>query len=151
MAYRKFAVRVVSAVMVIVQVRARPEQVEPLQPFQVAPAPGTAVTVIAVPLAKLLPVGLLLTLPLPFAFTTNLKLVGGGGATVPVNEAFTAVSAVTVKVHVRAVPMQPPVHPANVEPAAGAAVSVTEVPCKNVDPAGLLLTIPAPVVLTVTL
>jgi hypothetical protein len=68
------------------------------------------------------------------------------------NVAVTAVLALTVMLHVL-VPLQPPVQPANVEPAFGAALSVTTVPlwklALQVDPqlmpAGLLLTVPLPV------
>ena len=69
--YRKFAVTVVSAVIVSVQLRERPEHVAPVHPFHVAPAPGIAVTVTEVPALKLLPGGLLLALPLPFVFITS--------------------------------------------------------------------------------
>ena len=70
--YRKLAVTVVSAVIVTGQLSESPEQVLPVHPFQIAPLAGTAVTVTAVPLTKLLPVGLLLTEPLPLIFITSL-------------------------------------------------------------------------------
>jgi len=64
----------------------------------------------------------------------------------------TALFAVRTTVH-DPVPLQLPVHPANVELVTGAAVRVTEVPLLNVTlhvvpqlmPAGLLVTVPAPV------
>jgi hypothetical protein len=62
----------VSDDIVTVQVKESPVQVEPVHPFHVAPAPGTAVTVTEVPLAKLLPEGLLLADPLPLVFITSL-------------------------------------------------------------------------------
>src|SRR6266545_1873158 len=54
------------------------------------------------------------------------------------------------------VPLHPPVHPANVEPPAGVAVRVTEVPLAKsasqvlpqLIPAGLLVTVPLPVLVT---
>jgi hypothetical protein len=69
-----------------------------------------------------------------------------------VNVAVTEVLLVGVTLQV-AVPVQAPDHPANVEPAFAAAVSVTAVPllklALQVDPqlipAGLLVTVPAPV------
>jgi hypothetical protein len=65
--------------------------------------------------------------------------------------------AVKVTTHVD-VPLQAPDHPVNVEPAAGAAVSVTTVPLLNpalhvvpqLIPDGLLVTIPVPVPAKVT-
>jgi hypothetical protein len=69
-----------------------------------------------------------------------------------VNVAVTEVAAASVTLQVL-VPVQPPDHPANVELAFGAAVSVITVPllkdALHVDPqlmpAGLLVTVPAPV------
>jgi hypothetical protein len=49
------------------------------------------------------------------------------------------------------VPLQPPpLQLVNVEPVAGVAVSVTTVPSANVEPVGLLLTVPAPTVVTLS-
>lgn len=56
------------------------------------------------------------------------------------------------------VPVQPPLHPVNVEPALAAAVSVTDVPPEKLDeqfepqliPLGALVTVPAPAPALVT-
>lgn len=72
LSYRKLAVTVVSDVMVTVQERESPEQPAPVQPFQVEPADGAAVTVTTVPSRKLDPDGLLLAEPLPLVFITSL-------------------------------------------------------------------------------
>ena len=69
-----------------------------------------------------------------------------------VNVAVTETSLVNVTLQVP-VPVQAPDQPANVEPAFGAAVSVTMVPLVKLAlhvapqsiPAGLLVTVPAPV------
>jgi hypothetical protein len=69
-----------------------------------------------------------------------------------VNVAVTEVLAVRFTVHV-AVPVHPPVHPANVEPELGVAVSATAVPLAKLAlhvvpqlmPEGLLVTVPVPV------
>src|SRR5207249_2757507 len=68
----KVAVTVVAAERVTVQAPV-PEQLPPLQPVKVEPAAGVAVSVTAVPLAKLavhvapqvMPAGALVTVPLP--------------------------------------------------------------------------------------
>jgi hypothetical protein len=70
-----------------------------------------------------MPAGLLVTVPLPTRLTVS---VTGGAAVVKV--AVTVVLALTFRTHVP-VPLQPPpLQPANVEPDAGVAVSVTLVP-----------------------
>jgi len=69
----------------------------------------------------------------------------------------TAVAALIVTAHI-AVPLQAPLQPVNVKPAAGVSVSVTGVfwvkEAEQVDgqliPAGLLLTVPEPVTVTVS-
>jgi len=123
----------------------------------VEPAPGVAVSVTAVPLAKLklhvfgqlIPVGLLVTVPAPVpALVTVICTVG----TVEVNVAVTEVAAVGVTAHVP-VPLQAPDQLANVELAPGVAVSVTAVPLAKpklhvlgqLMPEGLLVTVPLPV------
>ena len=66
--------------------------------------------------------------------------------------AVTEASAPIVMLHAP-VPLQLPVHPANVDPELGAALSVTAVPLANVAPqvdpqlipAGVLVTLPVPV------
>jgi hypothetical protein len=135
----------------------------PDHPAKVEPAFGVAVSVTAVPLAnpaeqvepQLIPAGELVTdpVPVPALWTVSWKLF----AAAVLNVAVTAVAAEAVMLHVP-VPVQPPDHPANVEPEFGVAVSVTEVPtaklalhvCPQVMPAGLLLTLPAPVPAAVT-
>jgi len=76
------------------------------------------------------------------------------------NVALTVVAALTVTVQVPVPAQPPPLQPLKVEPAAGAAVSVTEVPVANAaeqvapqeTPAGALVTVPlpAPALLTVS-
>src|SRR3989442_4881316 len=73
------------------------------------------------------------------------------------NDAVTVLSAESVTAHAP-VPVQAPLHPPNVEPAAGAAVSVTVVPgaydslqsLPQTMPAGLLVTVPLPMRWTVS-
>jgi hypothetical protein len=159
----KVAVTDVAALTVTMQV---PVPVHaPDHPANVDPELAVAANVTEVPVAKLavhvvpqlMPAGLLVTVPVPDpAFVT----VSGNcvGAAV-LNVAVTVVAAVGVTVHVP-VPVQPPVHPANVEPAAGIAVNVTEVPLVKLAvhvvpqlmPEGVLVTVPVPVpaVCTVT-
>jgi hypothetical protein len=75
------------------------------------------------------------------------------------NVAVTVVAALSVTVHVVAVPLQlPPDHPPKVEPVLAASVSVTAISLLNVAlhvlpqliPAGLLVTVPNPVPLNCT-
>ena len=136
----------------------------PLQPVNVEPVAGVAVKVTDVPLAneaahvapQEIPVGALLTVPLPVPdlVMVNEKDVGNS-----VNVAVTELAALTVTTQVP-VPVQlPPVQPVKVEPVAGVAVRVTAVPlvkaCEQVAPqampAGALLTVPVPVPDLVTL
>ena len=81
---------------------------------------------------------------------------GGGGGATATNVAVTERAAVIVTVHVL-VPVQAPLQPAKLEPALGAAVSVTVVPAKlseqsapQLIPGGELVTVPAPVPVFVT-
>src|SRR5438034_679532 len=133
-----------------------PEQPLPLQPPKVEPAAGAAVSVTAVPLAKLaeqvapqvMPAGELVTvpLPLPALLTVSAKL---GRLKVAV----TVVAAETVTTQVPVPEHPPPLQPLKVEPVAGLAVSVTAVPlvklaeqvAPQVIPAGELVTVPLPV------
>src|SRR5438034_5478563 len=149
------AVTVVAALTVTVQAPG-PEQPPPLQPLKVEPAAGAAVNVTAVPLAKLaaqvapqvMPAGLLVTLPAPVPAleTVSVKICR-------VKVAVTVVAALRVTVQAPGPEQPPPLQPLKVEPAAGAAVSVTAVPlvklavqvAPQVMPAGLLVTVPAPV------
>src|SRR5213080_4433646 len=133
-----------------------PEHPPPLQPLKVEPAAGLAVSVTAVPLAKLaeqvapqvMPAGELVTVPLPVpaGVTVRVKVCG-------VKVAVTVVAPETVTVQAP-VPVQPaPLQPLKAEPAAGVAVSVTAVPlaklaaqvAPQVMPAGALVTVPVPV------
>ena len=68
-------------------------------------------------------------LKLPDWLVNVTGFVHGEPPPVPVNVAVTDRAAVIATVHVP-VPVQAPLQPANVEPAAGAAVSVTDVPSR---------------------
>src|SRR5437667_5568961 len=126
----KVAVTVVAAESVIMH-EPVPEHPPPLQPVKVEPAAGVAVSVTTVPLAKLavhvapqvIPTGELVTVPLPVPalLTVSAKV---GRAKVAV----TVVAALRVTVQVPVPEQPPPLQPAKMEPAAGAAVSVTTVP-----------------------
>src|SRR5437667_1732229 len=126
----KVAVTVVAAERVTVQVPV-PEQLPPLQPVKVEPAAGAAVSVTAVPLAKLaeqvapqvMPAGALVTVPLPVpaGVTVRVKVCS-------VKVAVTVVAAESVTTQVPVPEQPPPVQPVKVEPAAGVAVNVTAVP-----------------------
>jgi hypothetical protein len=154
---RKVAVTDLAALIVTVQVSPLLES-QPAQLPKSEPDIGEAVNVTGVPLVKLalhvapqsMPAGLLLTVPLPapvFA-TVNAKVVGGARLNVAV--ALFAASIVTTQV---SMPVQAPLHPANVEPVAGTAVSITWVPLATLSaqsapqsiPPGLLVTVPEPV------
>ena len=128
----------------------------PLQPENVEPAAGVAVSVTDVPLAnaaeqvvpQLMPAGALVTVPLPVPAFAIARVKGCSA-----NVAVTDVAALTVTVQVP-VPLQPPpLQPENVEPAVGVAVSVTDVPLANAAeqlapqlmPVGALVTAPLPV------
>ncbi len=156
------AVTVVAALIVTVQVPV-PEQAPPLQPEKVEPATGAAVKVTAVPLANAAahvvpharPAGALVTVPLP---TPALLTVSVKDCRAKVAVTVCAALIVTVQVPVPEQP--PPLQPEKVEPAAGTAVKVTELPLAYVAaqvapqamPAGALVTVPlpAPVLLTVS-
>src|SRR5881296_3614039 len=149
------AVTVVAALRVTVQAPG-PAQPPPLQPLKVEPAAGAAVSVTAVPLAKLaaqvapqvMPAGLLVTLPAPVPAleTVSVKVCR-------VKVAVTVGAALRGTGQAPGPEQPPPLQPLKVEPAAGAAVSVTAVPlvklavqiAPQVMPAGALVTAPLPV------
>ena len=153
------AVTDVAALTVTAQVPV-PEQPPPLQPVKVEPAAGVAVSVTAVPPANEpehvvpheIPAGALVMVPLPapVLLTVSAKLWSA-------KVAVTVCAALIVTVQVP-VPVQPPLQPVKVEPAAGAAVRVTTVPVvKEVEhvapqemPAGALVTVPLPAPALVT-
>jgi hypothetical protein len=142
-----------------------PEQA-PDQPLKIDPLSGLAVRVMVVPRANAaeqalpqpIPGGLLETVPEPDPVFVTVKVCGVAvGASA--NAAFTALSPSSVIVQLP-VPEQAPDQPVNVEPLSAVAVTVTLVPRGNeaeqapphVIPAGLLVTVPAPLppVLTVS-
>src|SRR5438552_2580430 len=102
----------------------------PLQPVKVEPAAGAAVRLTAVPLVneaeqvapQLMPVGALVTVPLPAPDLVTVSAKDGSA-----NVAVTEVAAVSVTVQMPVPVQPPPVQPAKVEPAAAAAVTVTAV------------------------
>src|SRR5436309_509193 len=138
-----------------------PEQPPPLQPLKIEPAAGVAVKVTEVPLAnaaaqvvpQAMPAGALVTVPLPapVLLTVSVKVWRA-------KVAVTEVAALIVTVQVPVPEQLPPLQPAKVEPAAGAAVSVTAVPLANAaaqvvpqaTPAGALVTVPVPTPALVT-
>lgn len=148
------AVTVSAAFTVTVQ-DAVPEHPWPLQPANTEFAPAVAVSVTSVPLAKfaahvvgqLIPVGTLVTVPLPVPAGVTVR-----GNVPRVNVAVT-VSAEFIVTEQVPVPLQAPLQPANADPLAGTAVSVTGVPlaksavqvCVQLIPDGLLVTVPVPV------
>src|SRR5437899_921839 len=133
-----------------------PEHPPPVQPVKVEPAAGVAVSVTAVPLAKLavhvapqvMPAGALVTVPLPApaGVTVRVKVC-------TVKVAVTVVAAETVTTHDPVPEHPPPFQSVKVEPAAGVAVNVTAVPLAKLAeqvapqliPAGELVTVPLPV------
>ena len=150
----------VAALSVTVQVPV-PVQPPPLQPVKVEPAAGAAVKVMAVPLAyvaeqvapQAMPAGALKTVPVPapFGLTVSVKVCRA-------KVAVTVVAALSVTVQVPVPEQPPPLQPLKTEPAAGAAVKVMAVPLAYVAaqvapqeiPAGLLVTVPVPAPLGLT-
>jgi hypothetical protein len=143
--------------IVTVQVGEVPAQA-PAHPARTDPAAGDAVSVTLVPDAKpavqvdpqLIPVGLEDTVPVPAPpFVTDSWYDEAD----ELNTAPAEVAAYVLKVHVDAVPVQAPVQPEKVLPAAATADSVTEVDAgKSAEhvpgqlmPAGEEVTVPAPV------
>jgi hypothetical protein len=153
----KVAVTLVLAAKVTVQVPV-PEHPPPVQPANVEPELGVAVSVTAVPLAKLalqacpqlMPEGLLVTVPVPVPLSCTVSCTGGMVDVLKAAETLVPAETSTVQLPV---PLHAPVQPANVEPELAAAVSVTDVPlakvalhvCPQLMPAGVLVTIPVPV------
>lgn len=131
----------------------------PLQPLNDDPEAGAAVSVTTVPLANeaeqvephSIPGGLLVTVPAPGPALVTVKAYVGAKVAV------TNLAAVMLMVQVP-VPAQAPPQPANVEPTAAVAVKVTLEPFTNDAaqvgpqeiPAGLLVTVPAPLPCFVT-
>jgi hypothetical protein len=132
-----------------------PLQPPPLQPANVEPDAAVAVSVTLVPAAyaseqsveQLMPAGLLVTVPLPIRLTVNVT-----GVEVAVNVAVIEVLTVILRIQLPVPLHPPPLQPANVDPDAGVAVSVTMVPAayaseqseEQLIPAGLLVTVPFP-------
>jgi len=126
----------------------------PLHPVKIEFAPGAAVRVTLSPSLKfalqvvpqLIPLGLLVTVPVPFPPRVTVS------DDVPILKvAVTEVAAVIFTVQ-DPVPLHAPPHPANTEPEAGVAVSVTLILSENdalqvfpqLIPDGELVTVPAP-------
>src|SRR6266850_511950 len=149
----KVAVTARAAVIVTLQAPV-PVQL-PLQPVKVEPATGVTVKVTAVPLVNAaeqavpqeMPAGALVTVPLPLPVLLTVSVKDGKSKV-----AVTVVATVIVTVQVPVPVQPPPLQPVKVEPAAGAAVKVTEEPMVNEAvqvvpqemPAGLLVTVPPP-------
>lgn len=146
--------------MVIVQA-AVPAQA-PSQPAKVEPVAGVAVSVTVAPEAKFavqsalqaIPAGLLVMVPVPVLLTVSAKVPTWLVSKVAV----TALAAFMVTVQVP-VPVQAPLQPAKLEPAAAVALRVTLVFSVKLEvqvlpqliPAGVLLMAPPPVPAFVTL
>lgn len=101
---------------------------------------------------QLMPAGLLVTLPVPAPCLVTVSRCGD--AVLDSEKLAAAVRACDMDTtQVGREPAQEPLQPANVEPAAGVAVSVTEVPVVKLAlqlvpqliPAGVLVTVPPPV------
>src|SRR5437867_1143788 len=132
-----------------------PEQPPPLQPVNVEPVAGVAVSVTLVPLSKeaeqvapqSIPAGLEVTVPLPVPAPLTVRVTVWR-----LNVAVTVVAAFKVTEQVPVPKQPPPLQPVKVEPVAGVAVSVTKVPLSNEAeqvtpqsiPGGLEVTVPLP-------
>jgi dUTPase len=155
---RNVAVTDCAALIVTVQLLV-PVQA-PLHPTKLEPAAGVSVRLTLVPLGKfalhvpgqLIPVGVLATVPdpLPAIVTDSAKLT-------MLKVAVTDCAALIVTVQLP-VPVQAPLHPAKLEPAAGVSVRVTLAPLTKVAlqvlgqliPGGVLVTVPDPLPASVT-
>jgi len=156
----KVAVTVCAALIVTLHVAVVPVQL-PLQPVKVEPAAGAAVKVTMVALLndpeqvvpQLIPVGELVTVPLPLPDLVTLSAKDG-----KVKVAVTDAAAFIVTIQVPVPVQPPPLQPVNVEPVVAAAVSVTTVPFVNeaehvvpqLIPVGKLVMVPPPVPALVT-
>ena len=145
------------AFIVNVQVGLLPLQ-PPVHAVNIELAPAVSVSVTGVPLAKLalqvapqlIPAGLLeiVPVPVPARLTVSTLVVA-----LALKVAATCWLALSVNVQEGLLPLQPPVHPVNVEFAPAVSVSVTEVPLAKLAlqvapqliPAGLLAIEPVPV------
>ena len=152
----KVAVTVRAWLMVTVQVPV-PEQPSPLQPAKFEPALAVAVSVTLVPVAnvfeqalvQLMPIGLLVTVPLPAPERLTVSVWKVVWA---LKVAVTVRAWLMVTVQVPAPVQFSPLQPAKLEPALAVALSVTLVPVANVleqaavqlMPVGLLVTVPPP-------
>lgn len=138
------------------------EQPPPLHPVNVEPLVAVAVNVTVVPtmnaavqlaLQLAMPPGELLTVPLPVPMSLTVRdtVLGGG-----VKVADTVCAAFMTSAQ-EPVPVHAPDQPAKVDPAVPVAVRVTEVPLgksaphvlPQLTPAGVLVTTPSPLLLTV--
>jgi phage tail protein X len=155
----KVAVTELAEVIVNTQGFALPVQ-EPAQEPKASPLPGDAVRDTIEFCGKFaehvpghaIPAGLLVTLPAPDTTTVSSTVADR------LKDALTLVAPATVTVQVVALFAHPPPQPANMDPAAGVSVRVTEAFCANVAeqvdgqlmPAGLLVTVPVPETVTVS-
>jgi hypothetical protein len=128
----------------------------PLHPPKLNVLPGVAVRVSWVPLAKLaeqvvgqlIPLGLLVTAPVPGPDIVIVRTEEGTALKVAVTD----VDALRVTAHVLVPVQPPPFHPVNANPFAAVAVSVTcvllpklaEQVVPQLIPDGLLVTVPVP-------
>ncbi len=131
------------------------QSASPVQPAKVDVAFGVAVSVTDVPTeydslqspGQLIPAGLEVTVPDPVPEIVTASVFGGMRSNVAVQ--LRAAFIVTLP----SVQSASPLHPANVEPDAGAGMSVTEVPSSYISvqslpqliPVGLVVTVPEPV------
>src|SRR6266700_2539830 len=116
----------------------------PVQPVKVAPALGVAVSVTDVPQAKVLPLGVWVTVPGPLAAVVRVQF-----AVCVAKLAVTLVLAFRVNVRGLALLVTPPVQPVKVDPELAVAVRVIDVPQGKVVPLGLWLIVPDPLTLVV--
>ena len=149
---------VVAWLAVTVQVVLVPVQA-PLQPVNTIPVDGVAVSVTVVlaatvsmqsvpPPPQVMPAGLLVTVPLPVEFTSNVGVV---------KIAVTDCAALMLTVQVVALPPQLPPQLVNTDPVAGVAVKITREVAANASlqsvpqsiPAGELVIVPLPLTVVV--